>query len=626
MKKTLFRLCAFIILSFLGIFIFLHEKAITELHINDQNGIEITIDSNGVKKQFCPYENPIDGLTYFFLPSYMHDNTIYVKKSLGKAIVINGKTVQNHHKIECKNNEIFTISVTDNTNNTASVDYQVVFMKSANIPALFIDTQSGSMESIHSDKEFKESGKISIIEESGNLEYNGKLASISGRGNVSWGYDKKSYSIKLQSPKALLGMDSGKKWCLLPIFAERSRINTKVVLDIASELGLAFTSECTWVDLYLNGEYNGNYLLCEAVTVGDGRIEINDLEAENRANNSNIDEAETFKTDSYKGCLLANGSNVNGGYLVEKDAPLYYNEEKSGFQTESGAYFSLKSPEHASKEQVEYIMNYFQTIENMITGNTPDYDNYIDLDSFAARFLVEEISLNYDANITSTFFYKDSNNNLLFAGPVWDYDASMGWVKENANDRCDYEQSIFNVRADSNTLNWYQMLYENKEFYDRMTAAFENLLPYIETLLESKIDEYVDYIRVSAQMDMIRWEYAYANTTNKGHYVEFDNNVRHLKYYLANRVNYLCKKWNISHKEFTSSGNGEQHNVSFIIDNVCVETRMVPDGAILTSLPPLDEEVYMGWYLTFNEEKYFNKLPIYEDCTLYAKKPDETLP
>lgn len=622
MKKKALRLCAFILISFFGIMLFLSEKETAELRINDKNSIYLTIDSNGGNKEFYPYENPIDGLTYFFLPSYMHDNIIYIQPSPGRAISINGAPVKTRHKIEWQNNEIYKITVADNTTNTLSPEYQVVFMKSANIPAIFIETQSGSMDFLHSNKENKETGQICIIEENGNLEYNGKLESISGRGNTSWGYDKKPYSIKLQKEKALLGMDQGKKWCLLPIFAEKNRMNTKVALDIASELGLAFTSECTWIDLYLNGEYNGNYLLCEAIAVEDGRVEINNLEAQNRANNPNIDEADTFVTDSYKGCLLTNGGNIDGGYLVEKDVPSYYANEKSGFQTESGAYFSLKSPEHASKEQVEYIMNYFQTIENMINTDTPDYDNYIDINSFAARFLVDEISLNYDANVTSMFFYKDNNSSLLFAGPVWDYDGSMGWGKEDLHERCDYEQSIFNVRDGINTLNWYQQLYRNKKFYNRMTTDFENLLPYMETLLESKIDEYADYIRDSAQMDRMRWQYAYANTTNQGHYIDFDNNVKYLKYFLANRLNYLCEKWQISYKEFTSTGNGELHNVSFIVDNVCVETRMVQDGESMVSLPPLDETKYSGWYFTFNREKYFNNLPIYEDCTLYAKEKE----
>jgi len=624
MKKKIQRLCALMALSFLFFLMLTDKKSRNELHISEQNGIVLTIDSNNREQEFYPYENPMDGLTYFFLPSYTENDTVYIKRPIGKTITINGEPVKNHRELTWKTDEIYEITVADSTNDPHISEYQVVFMRSANIPAVFIDTRSGSMEYLHADKENKEPGQIRIMEENGSLVYIGRLDSISGRGNSTWGYDKKSYSIRLQNAKALLGMDQGKKWYLLPVFIEKNRMNSKVALDIAAELGLAFTSQCTWIDLYLNGEYSGNYLLCEAISVEDGRVEIHDLEQENKANNPNIGEAPAFVKDSCKGCVLTNGNDTNGGYLIEKDGPSAYELESSGFQTASGAYFVIKSPEHASEAQVEYIMDHFQTIENMIVNDAPDYDHYIDLDSFAARFLVDEISLNYDANVTSMFFYKNSDSNLLYAGPVWDYDSSMGWGKEEMHEWNDYERSILhNVRNSINTLNWYQMLYENKEFYDRMTALFEDLLPYMETLLESTIDEYADTIRASALMDGIRWQYAYADSTNQGHYINFDNNVRYLKYYLANRLNYLCEKWQIPYKKFISAGNGELHTVSFIIDDRCVETQMIQDGETLNSPPLLDETEYAGWYFTFNEEKYFDQLPIYEDCTLYAKKLKE---
>lgn len=626
MEKKMQRLCALMFLSFCGILMLLNGKSRTELRISSENGVFLTIDANGMGKEFYPYENPTDGLTCFFLPAYAEDHTVYIKKPFGKTLLVNGEPVNNNYKLEWENDEVYRIAVFENTDGPPAAEYQVVFMKSANIPSIFIDTKSGSMEYLHADKANKESGQICIIGEDGSLEYNDGLESISGRGNSTWKYDKKPYIIKLQNTKALLGMEQGKKWYLLPIFIEKNRINSKVALDIAEQLGLAYTSQCTWIDLYLNGEYCGNYLLCEAVTVDDGRIAIHDLEAENRANNPDIAEAPSFMYDTYKGCALENGGNVNGGYLIEKDGPGNYELEKSGFYTASGACFALKSPEHASQEQVEYIMDYFQTIENMIVENNPDYQNYIDLDSFAARFLVDEITLNYDANVTSMFFYKNINSNLLYAGPVWDYDSSMGWGKEDMHEWCDYERFTFdNARSGINTLNWYQLLYHNKTFYERMTADFEALLPYMETLLESTIDEYADQVRASALMDQKRWQYAYATSTNQGHYIEFDNNVRYLKYYLAKRLNYLCEVWQIPHQEFTTSGNGELHSVSFMVGDTCVETRMVPDGETLADLPFLDETGYLGWYFTFNEERYFDKLPIYEDCVLYAK-PDGGLP
>ena len=42
---------------------------------------------------------------------------------------------------------------------------------------------------------------------------------------------------------------------------------------------MAYTPQATWVDLYLNGEYQGLYQISEKVEVGNGRVEIADQEA-----------------------------------------------------------------------------------------------------------------------------------------------------------------------------------------------------------------------------------------------------------------------------------------------------------------------------------------------------------
>ena len=55
-------------------------------------------------------------------------------------------------------------------------------------------------------------------------------------------------------------------------------MNTKTAFDIAEILGLYYSPQCTWIDLYLNGEYSGIYLLTESVSAGAGRVEITDLE------------------------------------------------------------------------------------------------------------------------------------------------------------------------------------------------------------------------------------------------------------------------------------------------------------------------------------------------------------
>ena len=68
----------------------------------------------------------------------------------------------------------------------------IVWMYSENIPAVFIDTKSGSAEQIHADKNVKEAGEISVLEADGSISLRMPLAYIKSRGNTSFtSFEKK---------------------------------------------------------------------------------------------------------------------------------------------------------------------------------------------------------------------------------------------------------------------------------------------------------------------------------------------------------------------------------------------------------------------------------------------------
>lgn len=105
-------------------------------------------------------------------------------------------------------------------------------------------------------------------------------------------------------------------------------------------------------------------------------------------------------------------------------------EEDSGFITEDGQPVVIQSPKHATVDEVRYIAAVFQNFENVLLDekNPDGYLDYIDLNSFADKYLLEELCKNIDANKTSQYFYKydDSISSKIFAGPIWDYDKAWG--------------------------------------------------------------------------------------------------------------------------------------------------------------------------------------------------------
>lgn len=128
--------------------------------------------------------------------------------------------------------------------------------------------------------------------------------------------------------------------------------------------------------------------------------------------------------------LPVNPDDITGGYLIEY---MTVSEEPCNFTTDRGQQVDLKTVN--SIEQVNYIADFVQDMEDALYSDTgynskgKHYTEYIDLESAALMYLLQELSLNIDAGISSCFFYKDSDLNgdgKLHAAPVWDFDVAFG--------------------------------------------------------------------------------------------------------------------------------------------------------------------------------------------------------
>ena len=146
---------------------------------------------------------------------------------------------------------------------------KIAFLQSGNVATLYVDVSSGNMKYIRKDKKNSEPGSARLYDGNGQLCYSGRLDSVSGRGQSTWEEEKKSYNIRLEASADLLGMGSAENWVLLSNSKDASHIRNKMVFDLAAEAGLAYSPDSRWVDLYLNGEYAGLYLLCERYEKGD---------------------------------------------------------------------------------------------------------------------------------------------------------------------------------------------------------------------------------------------------------------------------------------------------------------------------------------------------------------------
>lgn len=234
--------------------------------------------------------------------------------------------------------------------------------------------------------------------------YNDQSFRIRCRGNSTYDMPKLSYRLKFSEKTDLLFDYEENDWVLLANFSDQTLIRTYLANSLSASMGMEFTPSSAFVDVYINDEYLGNYMLTDQIEVTNDRVDIEEKSA-----------------------------NLDTGYLIEFDKRMLDPDLVEGiegwdFFNMYGVPYVIKSPKtdksYYSQEQFYYIEDYFITTFNILK-NGLDYSNYIDESTFIDWFIVNELFQNVDAGYSSVYFYKDVGG-LLKMGPVWDFDLSTG--------------------------------------------------------------------------------------------------------------------------------------------------------------------------------------------------------
>lgn len=546
--------------SLTSIFHNINVTATTRTSIAKQSAITqtIRITMEHEEKITCFFESPVtantlaasqiksylkDGKNYLLLPSYatLASVRFNLETTNETAVFWNGTSIQQGKPIEVNPGEhILRIN---------EKQYPIIIQQSEHIGAMFITTDD-DLDYIHSNKNNRTTGKMSLLTETGLVEYDDTLTQVKTRGNTTFYNAKKPYQIKLSQPASLLGMGQAKTWILLANAYDESAIRNKLVYDLAKKAGLMYTPNGNWVDLYINGEYRGNYLLSEKVEIAKNRIDIASLEKANEKANPGTDlsalpafgsmEGQPGKS---KGVLIpTEPSDITGGYLLEVDVLHRYAEEASGFVTSRNKPVVIKSPEYASKRQTDYIKDLFQKFEDALytqDGIHPvtqkSYSEYFDMESFVKRYIIDEISRNVDAGVTSSFYYKPEGNDMpVYSGPCWDYDTSLGRFWPPA---CEPEGLGYAYFSADETYNWYEQLYKRVEFRNLIKSIYnETFKPALDQLMNNTIPQYLNLLGPSLRMNAARWP-------GDSDSIGYDKDQEIVVSFLKDRVAWLNETW-----------------------------------------------------------------------------------
>ena len=450
-----------------------------------------------------------------YLPDGIDRKHLTVAFDTGE-LVIDGKPLVSGEKTDA--------FVQEGTHTVASEGKEIALQVyvSANIPAVFIETESGSLDGINQDRAHKETGTFSALE-NGSLTMNGAaLEYMKGRGNSSWAYnEKRSYNLKFEKKTALFGMKPAKKWALISNNMDPSLMRNAIAYSAAQASNLPFAVHYAYVDLYVNGEYRGNYLLCEKIEVGKNRIAIADLDKANEEANPDLHLSDVPRMEnvSKKGSrawcdIPQEPENISGGYLLEYDLPEVFEEERSGFITKNGTCLFLHSPEHATKGEIDYVAALYEAFEEALLSKDginaagKHYSDYIDEDSFVEGLLLREITQNEDRGRTSWYIFLPQNEQRFYMGPVWDFDQSMrdaALLPDFADvlGRSSYERKTGEILNHEKT--FLDLLYSHRDFVDRMSARFFEMKPSFFDELSKRAETIRTLIQSSAAMDAVRW-------------------------------------------------------------------------------------------------------------------------
>lgn len=555
-----------------------------------------------------------DDIVYFFIPSYAALDKVSLETGLKWAEASD----------DILQYDVIRDLLLYPDDGTEPIPQKVCFKHSANLYTIYMDLEGNTPDAIT--KESFIEAKVTVLSPDGNTDCHAAAGLIKGRGNSTWQREKKPYFLKLSKEASLCGMEPGKKWILLANAYEATKLSNKLLFDFSQSIGLRYSVDSNWADLYINGIYLGNYLVCEKIDVGEHLVNITDLEKENR---KTYKSCEPYDEGSLKGFVTDQSpKNISGGYIIEKDISI--EDSPCGFITDGQKRFVITSPDNASMEEVTYIRDCFQNIEDLMLLQDERLLQYIDADSFARRYLIEELALNSDAFMTSCYYYKERNDDKVYAGPVWDYDAVLGesGVMEYdpiENIWLNYDEatvlSMDTYRNVGGILGWEEKFQEIPAYRNTVEKAYQDLQPQLKKLLFEQIDAAAAHVRQSVILDSIRWNYAESGT---GHYFSFDNNVRYMKFFLAKRINFLNRKFGMEEWIYEDTDN-TLHEITCIDETG--ETRLsVRDGSLLKAgdLPKYDEEKYVGWMYERDRTSVSEYLPVYEDMTLVPNPPPGT--
>lgn len=295
---------------------------------------------------------------------------------------------------------------------------------------------------------------------------------IRGRGHSSWKGDKKPYKLKFPAKESIMGMPANKHWALI-----KPTEFMVAGFELGRLLGMPWTPNYRPVEVMLNGRFIGMYFLTETVRINKNRV--------------NIYEQPDKTTDPEL---------IKGGWLVEIDNYRDLNQITIPEHPKWNMTLRYHSPENLSTQQLQWLTDEFMAINRTVYATdkrSTDWEEFIDLESMARFFIIQEIMDNPDGFHGSMYLYKDLGDNAKWtAGPLWDMNCYY-------RDKTDY---TFNLKVHyAITPHWIGELIQYDSFCKEVASQWAEIYPDRLNEIYDRIDSIMLPLETAWINDCILW-------------------------------------------------------------------------------------------------------------------------
>lgn len=453
------------------------------------NEMVLTCGEEGQALDFRLWRDGKSNRYYLFLPSWFSGETAEFSVTYGgwpARVEIDGMACgEGSRWVDEGKEEVHSLDVYG-VMGAEPVHATLQALRSENLPAIFVDVEEKNRiisEEDSPEKKYFETGYMQMLDEEGELVCQSRLEKFKVRGNLTATFDKKPFTFTMEKPAELLGMEPAVKWNLLADASDGTHIRNKIIRDLACDCIGTYEPQGEYTEVYLNGEYQGLYLLTEAVEIGPNRIEID----------------------------------PDANWFIEMELDYRAREDDTRMMTKRGETFIIHSDKEVTKEEKEQLLGRLNDVESALFAENgvsqisgKPLEELIDLESFAKAWLVEELSGDHDMGITSQFAYaKKEGDSLWYAGPTWDFDGAMGNVHTPMYAVPEVligSVEITRVEEENNQNRWLSAMWRNPKFQELVKKKYTEVFrKEYKRILEQEIDEYVRTIRRSMVLDTFRW-------------------------------------------------------------------------------------------------------------------------